>query len=124
MTPMDDRAWECSMCDEDSAELATAEERAEESERLRTLWFNENSTAQAALGRVRELAAQWERSAATENPRNYAASLFGTAARDLRKALADGPASLAPPPPKSCTACDYGYPASACSSSCDCGACR
>lgn len=30
-----------------------------ESERLRTLWFNENSAAQAALGRVRTLANEW-----------------------------------------------------------------
>lgn len=33
------------------------------------------------------------------------------------------PPEAAPASRKSCTACDYGYPASACSSSCDCGAC-
>lgn len=39
--------------------ITCADELAE-SERLRTLWFNENSAAQAALGRVRELADEWE----------------------------------------------------------------
>lgn len=88
-------------------------------------WFRENSAAQAALGRVRELVAEWENAAEGGHPRNYAASLFGTAARDLRRALGDMPlASAAGVVAESCTACDYGYPASACSSSCDCGACR
>lgn len=59
---MDDRAWGCSMCDEYSREVAAAESRAEEAERLRALWFAENSGAQAMLGRVRELANEWERS--------------------------------------------------------------
>lgn len=77
------------MCDEYSTEIAAAKKRAEESERLRTLWFNENSAARAALGRVRALAGEWEQAAAGGGPRNYAASLFKTAAKDLRAALGD-----------------------------------
>lgn len=46
-----------------------------------------NSAAQAALGRVRALANEWELAAAGAGPRNYAGSLFSTAARDLRRAL-------------------------------------
>lgn len=38
--------------------VSCAEELAE-SERLRALWFAENSAAQAALGRVRDLCNEW-----------------------------------------------------------------
>lgn len=53
------------------------------------VWFRENSAAQAALARVRELADEWEQAASKGGPRNYAASVFATAARDLRAALGD-----------------------------------
>lgn len=46
--------------------------------------------AHSPLARVRELADEWEQAAAKGGPRNYAAGLFATAARDLRRALKDG----------------------------------
>lgn len=64
----------------------------------------ENSSAQAALGRVRAL---------IEGHSNG----WRVDAADIRDAL-DGPDE-----DQACTACDHGYPASACSSNCDCGAC-
>lgn len=114
MTPMDDRAWECSMCDEYSAELAVVKQRAEEAERLRALWFNESGRAQAALGRVRELCNEWAASGGVY--RRHA---------DLVHSAIDGDVLVTEQEPAaSCTACDYGYPSSACSSDCDCAACR
>jgi hypothetical protein len=51
--------------------------------RDRNLWFRENSAAQAALGRVRELADEWEHSG---RPRIGA----GEAAKELRAAIKGG----------------------------------
>lgn len=70
--------------------LAEMRARTWKAERERAIWFAENSGAQAALARVRVLAAEWEQAAADGGARNYAASLFATAARDLRAALGDG----------------------------------
>lgn len=77
----------------------------------RRVWFAENSAAQAALARVRELCNEWA----------SAGGAYRRHADQIRDAI-DGEQverSLEP----SCTACDYGYPASACSSGCNCGAC-
>lgn len=52
-------------------------------------WFAEGIASQAKLGRVRILAAEWEQVASAASARNYAASLFGTAAKELREALDD-----------------------------------
>lgn len=107
------------MCDEYSAEVAAAEKRADEAERLRILWFNENSAAQAALGRVRDLVDRLTANGPTAPPLTQP-----LAAQLIREAMnADDLVTEQVPPPTSCTACDYGYPASACSPGCDCGAC-
>lgn len=78
------------MCDEYSSEIVAVEERAEEAERLRVLWFNENSAARAVLGRVRELADEWQAELDSRAIRDKDARYcWGLAVRELRAALGD-----------------------------------
>jgi hypothetical protein len=66
-------------------------ERIAEAECLLHMTMDARDRAERRVEAAEALADEWERAAADGGPRNYAASLFATAARDLRAALGDEP---------------------------------